>query len=108
MGKKNRVIRILRIIMPIVAITIAIVVAPLDLLPPWIAPLPDTVKEQVDSAINYGLDGLSFMSINQAKHHNFIVPAGKIKRLKSQPIPTPCSKLAVSTNCISPQRLPNW
>lgn len=28
--------------MPIMAITIAMVIAPLDLVPPWIAPLPDT------------------------------------------------------------------
>jgi CubicO group peptidase (beta-lactamase class C family) len=43
--------------MPIVGITIAIVVAPLDLVPPLIAPLPDTVQEQVDDAIDLGLDG---------------------------------------------------
>lgn len=56
--EKKRIIRILRIIMPIVAITIVIVIAPLDLVPPWIAPLPDTVQEQVDNAIDYGLDGI--------------------------------------------------
>jgi CubicO group peptidase (beta-lactamase class C family) len=58
MGKKKRVVRILRIIMPIVGITIAIVVAPLDLVPPLVAPLPDSVQEQVDSAVDYGLDGI--------------------------------------------------
>ena len=36
---KSRIVRALRIIMPIVAILIVIVVAPLDLIPAWIAPL---------------------------------------------------------------------
>ena len=55
---KHRAVRILRIIMPIVAIVSIIVIAPLDLVPPLIAPLPDTVQEQVDEAIGYGLDGI--------------------------------------------------
>jgi CubicO group peptidase (beta-lactamase class C family) len=58
MKKKKRIVRLLRIIMPIVGIAIAIVVAPLDLVPPLIAPLPDTIQEQVDSAVDYGLDGI--------------------------------------------------
>jgi len=58
MEKKKRIIRILRIIMPIVAITIAGAFAPLDLVGPWIAPLPDTVQEQVNDAIDLGLDGI--------------------------------------------------
>lgn len=58
MQKRERIIRILRVIMPIVAIISAIVIPPLDLLPPLIAPLPDTVQEQVDDAIDYGLDGI--------------------------------------------------
>ncbi len=55
---KRRIVRALRIIMPLIAIIIVIVVAPLDLVPAWIAPLPDTVQEQVDDAIDYGLDGI--------------------------------------------------
>ncbi len=58
MPKKTRTIRVLRIIGPIVAIISTIVIAPLDLVPPWIAPLPDTAQEQVDSAIEHGLDGI--------------------------------------------------
>ena len=52
MQKKKRIVRILRIIMPIVGIISAIVIPPLDLVPPMIAPLPDTVQEQVDDAID--------------------------------------------------------
>jgi len=44
--------------MPILAIIVAIVIAPLDLVPPWIAPLPDTVQAQVEEAMGYGLDGI--------------------------------------------------
>ena len=58
MQKKDRIVRILRIIGPIVAIISTIVIAPLDLVPPLIAPLPDTVQEQVDSAIDHRLDGI--------------------------------------------------
>ena len=58
MDKKKRVVRILRIVMPIVALIIAIVIAPLDLIPPMMAPLPDTVQGQVDDAIGLGLDGI--------------------------------------------------
>jgi hypothetical protein len=55
--KKKRIVRILRIIMPIVAIISAVVFVPWDIVP-WIAPLPDTVQEQVDDAIDHGLDGI--------------------------------------------------
>ena len=44
---KSRIVRILRIIMPIVGLITIIVIPPLDLVPPLIAPLPDTVQEQV-------------------------------------------------------------
>ena len=57
-ANKTRTVRILRIVMPIVGIIIAIVIAPLDLVPSWIAPLPDTVQEQVDDAVDQGLDGI--------------------------------------------------
>lgn len=44
--------------MPVVALIVVIGIAPLDLVPPWVAPLPDTVQEQADDAIDYGLDGI--------------------------------------------------
>ncbi len=58
MAQKDRIIRKLRIVVPIVGLTIAVVIAPLDLVPPWIAPLPDTVQEQVEDAVDQGLDGI--------------------------------------------------
>ncbi len=72
---KTRVVRMLRIIMPIVGIISAIVIAPWDLVPPWIAPLPDTVQEQVDDAIDYGLDGI-IVYVDQAGEDPAFYSAG--------------------------------
>jgi D-alanyl-D-alanine carboxypeptidase len=57
MHKKKRIVRILRIIMLIVGIISAVVFVPWDVVP-WITPLPNTVQEQVDDAIDHGLDGI--------------------------------------------------
>ena len=58
MQKKKRIVQILRIIMPIVGIICIVVFSPWDGIWAWITPLPDTVQEQVDDAIGYGLDGI--------------------------------------------------
>jgi CubicO group peptidase (beta-lactamase class C family) len=84
MKKNKRIVRILRIIMPIVGITIAIVVAPLDLVPPWIAPLPDTVQEQVDDAIDLGLDGI-IVYIDQPSEEPTFYAAGWKNKLTQVP-----------------------
>ncbi len=55
---KSLAVRILRIIMPIVGIICIVVFPPWDGIWAWITPLPDTVQEQVDDAINLGLDGI--------------------------------------------------
>lgn len=44
--------------MPIVAISSVVVFPPWDGIRVWLAPLPDTVQEQVDNAIDHGLDGI--------------------------------------------------
>jgi D-alanyl-D-alanine carboxypeptidase len=54
----KRTIRVLRIVMPIVAIVCVVVFPPWDGILAWIAPLPDTVQQQVDDAIDHGLDGI--------------------------------------------------
>ena len=58
MEKKKRIVQILRIIMPLVGLTCAVVLSPLDGIWAWITPVPDTVQEQVDDAIGHGLDGI--------------------------------------------------
>jgi len=58
MQKKKRIVRILRIVMPIIAIICIVVFPPWDGIWAWITPLPDTVQEQVDDAVDHGLDGI--------------------------------------------------
>ncbi|OQY43378.1 MAG: serine hydrolase [Anaerolineaceae bacterium 4572_78] len=58
MQKKKRTVRILRIVMPVIAIICTAVFPPWDGIRAWLKPLPDTVQEQVDDAINHGLDGI--------------------------------------------------
>jgi len=84
MEKRKRVVRILRIIGPIVGIITAIVIPPLDLVPPWIAPLPDTVQEQVDSAIDHGLDGI-IVYVDQAGKDPEFYTAGVKNKLTQEP-----------------------
>ena len=84
MDKKDRIIRVLRIVMPLVAIIIAVIIAPLDLVLPWIAPLPDTVQEQVDKAIDYGLDGIIVYVDQQGKAPEYYA-AGWKNKLTQEP-----------------------
>ena len=58
MSKKNRIIQILRIIMPIVGIICIVIFPPWDGIGAWITLWPDSVQEQVDDAIGHGLDGM--------------------------------------------------
>ena len=41
--------------MPIVAIVTTVIFVPWDLVRAWVAPLPDTVEEQLDDAVHLGL-----------------------------------------------------
>ena len=84
MQKKDRIIRILRIIMPIVGLITIIVIAPLDLVPPLIAPLPDTVQEQVDDAVDQGLDGI-IVYVDQAGKAPAFYAAGWKNKLTQEP-----------------------
>ena len=76
--KKKRIIKILRIIMPIVAIISFILFAPLEAIGAWIAPLPDTVQEQVDDAINYDLEGI-IVYVDQAGNQSYYTAGWKNK-----------------------------
>jgi CubicO group peptidase (beta-lactamase class C family) len=44
--------------MPIVALICLVVFPPWDAIRAWIEPLPDTVREQVEDALDHGLDGI--------------------------------------------------
>ena len=54
---KKQTKRILRIVLPIATI-ISMVFVPWILVRAWLAPLPDTVQEQVNEAIGHGFDGI--------------------------------------------------
>ena len=55
---KTRTVKILRIVMPIVAVVSFVVFAPLEAISIWLTPLPDTVQGQLDQAIKHDLDGI--------------------------------------------------
>ena len=57
MEKKKKIKKILRILLPIVTI-ISMFFVPWVLLRVWLAPLPDTVQEQVTEATKLGFDGI--------------------------------------------------
>ncbi len=84
MEKKKRLTRILRIIMPIVGLITTIVIAPLDLVPPMIAPLPVTVQEQANSAIEQGLDGI-IVYVDKAGDEPTFYSAGWKNKLTKEP-----------------------
>lgn len=52
------IIRVLRIVMPLVALVCAITLPPWPGIKAWLAPLPPTVQQQVDDAVADGLDGV--------------------------------------------------
>ena len=58
MEKKTRIVRLFRIIMPLVAISCMVVFVPWTLVRAWVTPLPDTVEAQVEKAVDLGLDGI--------------------------------------------------
>ena len=85
MSQKDRIVRILRIIIPIIGIMVGVIIAPLYLLPAWIAPLPDTVQEQVDRSVEQGLDGV-IVYVDQAGKEPAFYTAGVQNKLSQEPI----------------------
>ncbi|GAB4248470.1 MAG: hypothetical protein Kow00109_24570 [Acidobacteriota bacterium] len=57
MARKS-VVTILRIVMPLVALVCVVVFPPWNGILAWLAPLPETVQEQLDDAVERGLDGI--------------------------------------------------
>ena len=52
------IIRVLRIVMPIVTLVCVVTLPPWAGIGAWLAPLPDSVQQQVDNAVDDGLDGV--------------------------------------------------
>ncbi len=55
---KTRTVRVLRIIMPIVAVISAVIFVTWNAALLWITPLPDTVQAELENAVNQGFDGI--------------------------------------------------
>ena len=87
MEKKNRAAKIMRIIMPIVAIISAIIFVPWDIVGVWIAPLPRIVQQQVKNAVRGDLDGI-IVYVDQAGEEPAFYAAGwkdKINEIPADP-----------------------
>lgn len=55
---KRNMILLLRVLASVAVVTSVAVFVPWTLLLAWLAPLPDTVQEQLDDAVGHGLDGI--------------------------------------------------
>lgn len=70
--------------MPVVALACIVVFPPWDGILAWMAPLPDTVEEQVDSAVDHGLDGI-IVYVDQSGKAPVHYSAGWKNRAAQQP-----------------------
>jgi len=89
----KRTIRLLRIIMPIVAVICIVVFPPWNGIFAWLMPLPDTIQEQVDDAIDRGLDGI-IVYVDQAGKAPAFYAAGW--KDKANQVPADPEALSVS------------
>ena len=81
MKGRQRPVRLLRIIAGIVAISCAVVFVPWLAAFAYLKPLPDTVQEQVDDAINYDLDGIVVYVDRSGKEPDFFSAGWKDRDL---------------------------
>lgn len=86
--------RLLKIIITIVAIICTVAFTPWDALWLWIAPLPDTVQEQVDKAIAHNLDGIIVYVDKKGKEPEFYSAGWKNKENKIAANPQSLFKIA--------------
>jgi CubicO group peptidase (beta-lactamase class C family) len=70
--------------MPIVAIISAVVFVPWNGVFAWLPPLPETVQEQVDDAIDHGLDGI-IVYVDQSGKEPSLYSAGLKNRKNQEP-----------------------
>ena len=106
--------RTLRIIMSLAAVISLIVFTPWIIVRAWIAPLPDTVQEQVDKALDYGLDGIIVYVDEHGKDPEFYAAGWKNRENKVPADPHALFKIAsisklyiavAATRMVSEQRL---
>lgn len=73
--------------MPIVAVICTVIFVPWDGVFSWLAPLPETVQEQVDDAIDHGLDGI-IVYVDQSVEESTLFAAG-LKNRENQELADP-------------------
>lgn len=81
---KTRLIRILRIIMPIVGIISAVIFVPWNAVFLWLTPLSDTVQGELDHAIDRGFDGI-IVYVDQTDEDSALYAAGWNNRAEQIP-----------------------
>ena len=90
----KRTKRILRIVIPIVAIICTLIFAPLEALWMWARPLPVTVQEQVDQAMGHGLDGMMVYINKKGRPPEFYASGWKNRENKVPADPRALFKIA--------------
>ena len=90
----KRTKRLLRIVMPIVAIICTVVFTPWDAVWVWIVPLPATVQEQVDNAMGHGLDGIIVYVDKKGRELEFYAAGWKNRENKVPADPYALFKIA--------------
>ncbi len=80
--------------MPLIAVASIIIFPPWILVRAWIAPLPDTVQEQLDEALGYGFDGMIVYVDQGAKPPAFYATGWKNREHKIPADPHALFKIA--------------
>lgn len=86
--------RLFKIIMPIIAITGAVVFIPWVIVMAWLAPLPATIQEQLNNALKYKLDGIIVYIDQKGKPPEFYSAGWKDKKEKVPTDPHSLFKIA--------------
>jgi len=88
---KKQTKQILKIVFIIASIS-SLALVPWTLVKVWILPLPDTVQEQLNEAIDHGLDGMIVYVDEAGPPPHFMQLAGKTENIKYLPTHIPYSK----------------
>lgn len=85
---------LLKIIIPIIAITCAVVFIPWVMVKAWLAPVPSTIQEELSNALTYKLDGIIVYVDQKAKPPEFYAAGWKDKENKVPADPKALFKIA--------------
>jgi len=85
--------RILKIIIPAIAIVCSSIFIPWDILYVWASPLSDTIQKEVENSCNHGLDGI-IVHINQPDNNKFYAAGWKNRENKIAADPHALFKIA--------------